>query len=102
MCWLSISWVTWQVVTGVEHYSNTHCLMGLWSTSAKVQGSVPKAAWHWGSNTSVLKNPFGEPGHIPLYLSLPSARGSMDGACLSCPMFCGKAPKLGTPTSTNE
>jgi len=28
--------------------ATTHWLTGLWSTEAKVEGIVPKAAWHWG------------------------------------------------------
>jgi hypothetical protein len=32
---------------------------GLWSTEAKVWGIVPKAAWHWGGDSSVVNDPFG-------------------------------------------
>jgi hypothetical protein len=35
---------------------------GLWSTEAKVWGTVPKAAWHWGGDSSVANYPFGAPG----------------------------------------
>jgi hypothetical protein len=50
-CWQSVAWVMWDVVTGVEGYPvegshDTHWLMGLWSTQAKVEGIVLKAAWH--------------------------------------------------------
>jgi hypothetical protein len=34
---------------------------GLWSTEAKVWGTVPKAACHWGSDSSVANDPFGAP-----------------------------------------
>jgi len=50
----------------VEGYYDTHWLMGLWSTQAKVEGIVQKAAWHWGSDSSVIKDPLGEPGCTPL------------------------------------
>jgi hypothetical protein len=33
--------------------------MGLWFTQAKVEGIVPKAAWHWGRNSSVITIPLG-------------------------------------------
>jgi len=38
--------------------------MGLWSTQAKVEGIVLKAAWHWGSDSSVVNDPLGEPHFI--------------------------------------
>jgi hypothetical protein len=57
----------------VEGYFDTSCLTGLWSTQAEVKGIVLKAAWHWGSNCSVVNDPLGEPGHTSLYVRLPSA-----------------------------
>jgi len=54
-------------------------LTGPWSTQAKVEGIVLKAAWHWGSDRSVVNDPLGEPGRAPLYVGLPSVWGSMDG-----------------------
>jgi len=53
--------------------------MGLWSTQAKVEGIVPKAAGHWGRDSSVVNHPLGEPGHTPLYIGLLSVWGSVDG-----------------------
>jgi len=44
-------------------YYDTRWLMGLWSTQAKVEGIVLKAARHWDSNSSVINDPLGEPGH---------------------------------------
>jgi len=44
--------------------------MGLWSTQAKVEGIVLKAAWHWGRDSNVVNNPFGEPCHTLLYIGL--------------------------------
>jgi hypothetical protein len=53
-------------------------LMGLWSTQAKMEGIVLRAAWHWGRDSSVIKDPLWEQGHTPLYVGLPSAWGSAD------------------------
>jgi hypothetical protein len=38
-----------------------------------------KAAWHWGSDSSVINDNLGEPGCTLLYVSLPSTWGSVDG-----------------------
>jgi hypothetical protein len=40
-------------------YTVTHWLTGLWSTQAKVVGIMLKAAWHWGSDSSVSRFPWG-------------------------------------------
>jgi len=40
---------------------------------------VLKAAWHWGSASSVVNDTLGEPGHTPLSVGLPSAWDFMDG-----------------------
>jgi len=53
--------------------------MGLWSTQAKVEGMVLKAAWHCGRECGVINDPLGEPGCTPLYVGLPTAWGSVDG-----------------------
>jgi hypothetical protein len=83
-----------EVVTGVEGYPDedyyiTRWLMGLWSTQAKVEGIVLKAAWHWGRDCSVINVHLGEPGCAPLYVGLPSTWGSMDGDCILSPFFVG-------------
>jgi len=49
----TLPWVMWEAVTGVEGYPDESYhhkgwLTGLWSTQAKVEGIVLKAAWHWG------------------------------------------------------
>jgi len=75
----------------VEGYCDTRWLMRLWSTQAKVEGIVSKAAWHWGSDSSVVNNPFGEPCHTPLYVGL-SAWASVDSDCMFFPPFLGRAP----------
>jgi hypothetical protein len=61
-------------------------LTGLCSTQAKVEGIVLKAAWHWGSDSSVTNDPLGEPGHTTLYGGLLSACGSMDGDRMFSPI----------------
>ena len=62
----------------------------LWSTQTKVEGIVPKAAWHWGSDRRVVNDPLGELGCTLLYVGLPSALGSVDGDCLFSPCFVGE------------
>jgi hypothetical protein len=71
----------------VEGYYDTRWLMGLWSTQAKVEGIVLKAAWHWASESSVINNPLGEPVRTPLYVGLLSAWGSMDGDRMFSPLL---------------
>jgi len=63
----------------VEGYYDTRWLMGLWSTQAKMEGIVPKAAWHWRSDSSAVNNPLGESGCTPLYVGFPTVWGSVDG-----------------------
>jgi hypothetical protein len=67
----------------------TRWLTGLWSNQAMVEGIVLKAAWHWGSVSSVINDPLGEPGQTPLYLGLPPAWGTMDGERKFSPHFVG-------------
>jgi hypothetical protein len=75
---------------------------GLRSTQAKVEGIVPRAAWHWGSNNSDVNDPLGEPGRTPLYVGLPSAWGSVDGGLIFFPV-CRRAPVWGLrQTYVNE
>jgi hypothetical protein len=40
---------------------------------------VPRAAWHWGGDSSAVDDPLRAPGSIPLYLCLPLLRGSAGG-----------------------
>jgi hypothetical protein len=63
----------------VESYYATRWLMGIWSTQAKVEAIVLKAARHWGRNSSVITEPLVEPGRTPEYVCLPSVSGSVDG-----------------------
>jgi hypothetical protein len=69
----------------------TRWLLGYWFTQAKVEGIVPKAAWHWDRDSSVVNDPLGEPVHTPLYVGLLSAWGSMDGDLMFFPI-CRRAP----------
>jgi hypothetical protein len=70
---------------------DTWWLTGLWSTQAKVEGTVLRAAWHWGSDSSVVNDPLGEPGHTALYeyVGLPSTWGSVDGDHVFSSFFVG-------------
>jgi hypothetical protein len=87
-------------------YSNEGCydtcwLTGLWSTQAKVEGIVLKAAWQWGRDCSVVNDPLGEPGRTPLYVGLLSTRDSVFGDQMFSP-FSWEGSLLGTPTDINE
>ena len=62
-------------------------LTGFWSTQAKVEGIMPRAAWHWSSDSSVTNDPFGEPGRTPLYVGLLSVWGSVDGDLMFFPIL---------------
>jgi len=79
-----------------EGCHDTGWLTGLWSTQAKVEGIVLKAAWHWGRDSSVLNDPLGEPGLTPLYVGLPSTWGSVEGDLTFFPFFVG-GPLFGDP-----
>jgi len=59
----------------VEGYYDSRRLTGLWSTQTKVEGIMQKAAWRFGSNSSVVYDP------------LPYAWGSMDGDHTFSPCF---------------
>jgi hypothetical protein len=54
---------------------DTGWLKELWSTQAKVEGIVLKAAWHWGRESNVANDPLGEPGRTSFYVNLPSTLG---------------------------
>jgi hypothetical protein len=55
-------------------------LMGLWSTQAKVEGIMLRAAWHWGRDGSIVNDPPGESG-------LLSAWGSRDSDLMFFPIL---------------
>ena len=84
----------------VQGCYETRWLTGLWSTQAKVEGIVPRAALHWGSD-SVVNDHLGEPGRTKMYVVLPSAWGSANGDRMFSPHFVGGLI-LGTPTIINE
>jgi hypothetical protein len=70
-----------------EGSNETGWLMGLWSTQAKVEGIVLRAAWHWGRNSSVINYPLGEPGRTPVYVGPLSTWDSVDGDQMFSPFF---------------
>jgi len=75
--------------------------MGLWSTQAKVEVIMQKAAWHWGRDCSVINDPLGEPGRTPLYVGLPSTWGLW--TVIKCfPHFFWEGSLLETLTDINE
>jgi len=59
--------------------------MGLWSTQARA--IVLKAACQGVVNRSVINDPLGEPGHIPLHLGPLSAWGSVYSDNMFSPGF---------------
>jgi len=96
----TLPWVMWETVTGVglypvEGYYNTRWITRLRSTQVTVEGIVPKDAWHWGRDCSVVNDPLVEPGHTPLYVGLPSAWGSVDGDLMFVLYFVRGAPLRG-------
>jgi hypothetical protein len=68
---------------------DTRWLAELWTTQAKVVGIVLKAAWNWSRDCSVVNDPVGEPGRIPMYADLPSTWDSVDGDQMFSPFFVG-------------
>ena len=72
-----------------EGYYDKRWVTGFWYNQAKVEGIVLKAAWHWGSDSSVINDPSGEPGHTPLYVGLLSAWGSVNGDHMIFLFFVG-------------
>jgi hypothetical protein len=69
--------------------ATTCWITGLWSTQAKVDGVVPKAAWHWDRDCIVVNDPLVEPGSTILYVGLPFMWGSVDGDQMFSPFFLG-------------
>jgi hypothetical protein len=75
----------------LEDYNDTRWLTGLWFTESKVEGIVLKAAWHFGSDSSVVNDCLGQgtrPHHM--YVGFPSAWGSVDGDHNFSPSFVGR------------
>jgi len=52
----------------VEGCCDTRWPTGLLSTQANVEGIVLKAAWHLGTDSSVVSNPLREPSRTTLYV----------------------------------
>jgi hypothetical protein len=78
----------WKVYPDGACY-DTRWLTGVWSTQAKVEGIVLKAAWYWVGDCSVVNDPLGEPHRTPLYVAVPSAWGCVDGDQMFSPFFVG-------------
>jgi hypothetical protein len=74
----------------VEGFYDTRWLTELWSTQSKVEGIVLKAAWQWGSNSSVINDPLGN-RQQPILFSLLSSLGSVDGDRIFL-VFRGRTP----------
>jgi len=66
---------------------DTRWLTELWSYQAKVEGIVPRAAWLWGRDSSVVNDSLGEPGRTPLYVGLLSAWGFVEGDLTFSPIL---------------
>ena len=56
---------------------------------------MPKAAWHWGRDSSVVSDPLWEPGRTTLYIGLSSAWGSVEGDLIFFLYVCRRAPFWG-------
>jgi hypothetical protein len=48
---------------------------------------MQKAAWHWGSDSSVVNDPLGEPGRTPLYVGFLSTGGPVDADLMFFQIF---------------
>jgi hypothetical protein len=83
----TLPWVMWEAETDVEGYYDTRWLTGLWSTQAKVEGIMLKAAWHCSYDSCVINDTLGELGRTPLYVGLPSAWGCVDCDCMFSPLL---------------
>jgi hypothetical protein len=65
-----------------------------------MEGIELKAAWHWGSDSSVIRDPLWEHGRTPLYVGFLSVWGPVDSGLMFCP-FWRRTPFLGTPVDVN-
>ena len=52
-----------------------------------------KAAWHWGSDSSIVNDPFVEPGSTLLHVGLMSTWGSMKIDLMFFSVSVGGLPK---------
>jgi len=73
-----------------KNNSGAKRLTRFWSTQTIVESIVLKAAWHWGSDSNVVNDPFGEPDHTPLYVGLLSVWGCVDCDRMFSPYFMGR------------
>jgi hypothetical protein len=72
----------------VEGYYDIRWLMGLWPTQAKMEGTMLKAAWHWGSDRRVVNDPLEKPGCTLLYVGISTMWDSVDSDCMLSPFLC--------------
>jgi hypothetical protein len=79
----------------VGGYYDTCWPVGLWSTQAKVESIMLKAALQWVSNSNVVNDPVGEPGCTPLYVGVLCVWGSMDSDHMFSPHFVAEFLKWG-------
>ena len=75
--------------------------MGIWYTQAKAESIVLKAAWHWGSNSSIVNGPLGEPGRTQFYVGLPFP-WALWTVTICFPPVSSRAPLLRNQGDTNE
>jgi hypothetical protein len=68
---------------------NTCWLMGLWSSQAKAEDTVPRTAWHWGIDSIVVNDLLGESGQTPFYVGLWPTWGSMNSDLMFFPILYG-------------
>jgi hypothetical protein len=86
----TLPWVTWEVVTVVEAILCWGLPLHTLANGALVypsQGGRYRAAWHWGSDCSVVNDPLGEQGRTPLSVGLLSTWGSVGGGLISFPIL---------------
>jgi len=81
--------------------TTTCWLTGLWSTKAKVGGIVLKAAWHWGSDSSVVNNPLWGTRPHPI-VRRPSVHMGLRGGREYVFCFSWEGSLLGTLMDINE
>ena len=93
--YFTLPWVTWEAVTGVEDIPCWGLLRHTLGNGPLVYpsqggGYCTKAALHWSRDCSVVNDPLGEPGRIPLYAGPLSTCGSMDRDRMFSLHFAGK------------
>ena len=102
----TLPWVTCEVVTVVKGTPWWGLLWHMLANGVLVypsqgEGTMLKAARHWGRDCSVINDTLGEPGCTPLYIGLhPCEAPWTETKCF--PHFSWEGPLLGTLTDINE